>query len=157
MIRGAETLGIAFRGRLGHQRHAPTICWHLGRNKIVQINVTTRHGHINENTQERITTKAEKLLRFFERLTSIEVVIDLKDAHQPRVDVKVSAEHKHDFLSHDQADKVITAAESAIHKMEQQLRRYKEKVQERGRDPNARRVEVTDNDPGDTPDEMSEE
>jgi len=101
-----------------------------------------RHGHLNEATQERVTTKVEKLTRFFERLTAIEVVVDLKDKSKPRVDINVSAEHKHDFVAHDQADNVLTAVESAVHKMEQQLRRYKEKVQERGRDPNARRVEA---------------
>ena len=109
----------------------------------MQINVTMRHGHLNEETQERVTNKVEKLTRFFERLTAIEVVVDLKDTSKPRVDINVSAEHKHDFVAHDQADNVLTAVESAVHKMEQQLRRYKEKVQERGRDPNARRVEAT--------------
>ena len=107
----------------------------------MQINVTTRHGHLTETTQERLVAKAEKLVRFFERLTAIEVIVDLKDAAKPRVDIKVSAEHKHDFISHDQADNLLTAVESAVHKMEQQLRRYKEKVQTRGRDHNAKRQE----------------
>ncbi|MEM6799624.1 MAG: ribosome-associated translation inhibitor RaiA [Planctomycetota bacterium] len=107
----------------------------------MQINVTTRHGHLNDATQERLTSKAEKLVRIFERLTSIEVIVDLKDSSKPRVDLKVSAEHKHDFIAHDQAENLLTAVESAVHKMEQQLRRYKEKVQTRGRDPNAKRQE----------------
>lgn len=110
----------------------------------MQINVTTRHGHLTDANQEWVTGKAEKLLRLFERLTAIEVIVDLKDTHKPRVDIKVDAEHKHDFQSHDQADSLMSATESAVHKMEQQLRRYKEKVQERGRDPGARRVEASD-------------
>ena len=107
----------------------------------MQINVTTRHGHLNEATQEKITTKAEKLLKFFDRLTAIEVVVDLKDSHKPRVDVNVNAEHKHDFVSHDQGDNLIAVADSALHKMEQQLRRYKDKVQNRHRDAAGKRVE----------------
>lgn len=108
----------------------------------MQINITTRHGSLNDSTQEKVLSKVQKLPRFFDRLSSIEVIVDLKDAAKPRVDLKVSAEHKHDFLSHDQTDGLMTAVESAVHKMEQQLRRYKEKVQSRGRDPNARRQDV---------------
>ncbi|TWT30414.1 Ribosome hibernation promoting factor [Posidoniimonas corsicana] len=107
----------------------------------MQINVTTRHGHLNEATQEKLTAKAEKLQRFFERLSAIEIVVDLKDPHRPRVDVNVSAEHKHDFVSHDQGDNLIAVADSALHKMEEQLRRYKEKVQNRHRDASVKRLE----------------
>ncbi|TWT85503.1 ribosome hibernation promoting factor HPF [Posidoniimonas polymericola] len=107
----------------------------------MQINVTTRHGHLNEATQEKFVTKAEKLLRLFDRLSAIEVVVDLKDANKPRVDVNVSAEHKHDFVSHDQGDNLIAVFDSALHKMEQQLRRYKDKVQTRNRDASVKRIE----------------
>lgn len=108
----------------------------------MQINITMRHGHLSESSQERVLAKAEKLNRIFDRLTAIEVVVDLKDPAKPRVDINVSAEHKHDFVAHDQADNLLTALESAVHKMEQQLRRYKEKVQTRGRDPGPKRQEA---------------
>lgn len=107
----------------------------------MQINVTTRHGQLNETKQDKLTAKAEKLLRFFDRLTSIDVVVDLKDPDHPRVDVNVSAEHKHDFVAHDQSDNLLSAADAAFQKVEQQLRRYKEKVQARHRDPASKRLE----------------
>ncbi|MFV2045483.1 MAG: HPF/RaiA family ribosome-associated protein, partial [Anaerolineales bacterium] len=68
----------------------------------MQIQISTRHGHLNGSTQSRVESKAKKLLRIFDRLTSIEVIFDLKDSDNPRVDMKVSAEHKHDFVAHDQ-------------------------------------------------------
>jgi putative sigma-54 modulation protein len=113
----------------------------------VQIQVTTRHGHTSEATQEKVAAKAEKLLRFFERLTTVEMVIDLKDKDRPRVDIQVSAEHKHDFVAHDQADELMAAVDGAVHKMEHQLRKYKEKVQERHRDPDARRAATSEPEP----------
>ncbi len=119
----------------------------------MQINVTTRHGHLNESTQERLVSKVEKLIRFFERLTAIEVVVDLKDSSKPRVDINVSAEHKHDFVAHDEADNLLSAVESAVHKMEQQLRRYKEKVQTRGRAPGAKRQEALPEESSETTEE----
>ncbi len=107
----------------------------------MQTIVTTRHGELSESSRQVLVKKAEKLGRFFERLTAIEVVVDLKDEHRPRVDIKVSAEHKHDFIGHDQSENLLTALESAVQKVEQQLRKYKERVQTRARSPEARRWE----------------
>ena len=108
----------------------------------MQIQVTTRHGHLSEASQEKISAKAEKLTRIFERLTAIEVIVDLTDEATPRVDLKVSAEHKHDFVAHDQSDNLMGSLDTVIHRLEQQLRKYKEKVQERHRNNDGRRRET---------------
>ncbi len=100
----------------------------------MQVRVSTRHGHLSEASQEKITAKAEKLLRIFDRLTEIAIVVDLKDEQNPKVDIQVSAEHKHDFVASEQSTEMMAAVDNAIHKVEQQLRKYKEKVVERHRD-----------------------
>jgi ribosome hibernation promoting factor len=105
----------------------------------VQIELSTRHGHLSDASQQRIIAKAEKLLRIFDRLTSIELTIDLKDSEAPRVDAKVSAEHKHDFVAHDQSGSLIGSVDTVFRRLEQQLRKYKEKVQERHRSADNRR------------------
>lgn len=107
----------------------------------MQINLTTRHGQLSEANQEKLRAKAEKLHRFFERLTAIDAVIDLEDAARPKVDLSVSAEHKHDFKAHAESSSLASAFDTALQKIEQQLRKYKEKVQTRGRNPDARRHE----------------
>ncbi len=71
---------------------------------------------------------------------SIEVVVDFQDSNKPRVDVLVSAEHKHDFVSHDQSTNLMSSVEAAIHKVDQQVRKYKERVIENHRDPEAKRL-----------------
>ena len=110
----------------------------------MQVSISTRHGHLSEATQDKLRAKAEKLGRFFDRLMAIEIVVDLKDPAEPKVDVNVSAEHKHDFVAHEQADNLWAAVDAATSKIEQQLRKYKERVQERSRNPEARRTaEVT--------------
>ncbi|MEQ8849212.1 ribosome-associated translation inhibitor RaiA [Botrimarina sp.] len=106
----------------------------------MQIQVTARHGHLSEETQDKLKAKAEKLTRHFDRLTSIEVVVDLQDASKPKVDLLVSAEHKHDFRAHEQTPNLLTSMESAVHKMDQQLRKYKERIIENHRDPEAKRT-----------------
>ena len=95
----------------------------------MQISVSTRHGHLSEATQEKLRAKAEKLVRIFDRLMSIEIVVDLKDEAKPKVDLQVSAEHKHDFVAREVGPTPEAAADQCLHKIENQLRRYKEKSQ----------------------------
>jgi len=109
----------------------------------VQIQISTRHGQLSDVSREKITAKAEKLLRIFDRLTAIEVIVDLTDEAEPRVDLKVSAEHKHDFVAHDQSDNLMGSVDAVMHRLEQQLRKYKEKVQERHRGSEPKRRETT--------------
>lgn len=101
----------------------------------MQVEISARHGHLSEATKEKITAKMERLLRLFDRLLSIEVTVDLEHAESPTVDVRVSAEHKHDFVATEQADGLMAALDGVIHKLEQQLRKYKEKVQDHHRAP----------------------
>ena len=64
----------------------------------MQIKISTRHGHLSEPMQEKIREKVQRLERYFERLTAIEITIDLTQAELPLVNLNVSAEHKHDFV-----------------------------------------------------------
>jgi len=106
----------------------------------VQIRVATRHGHLSEASQEAIQAKAEKLTRLFDRLSSIEFVVDLKESATPHIDLKVSAEHKHDFVANHRSDNLMGSVEAVVQKMEQQLRKYKDKVQSRHRKPDSRHI-----------------
>lgn len=104
----------------------------------MQINISVRHGQLSEATRSRIHTKTEKLSRLFERLMAIDVTIDLEHADQPEVEILVSAEHKHDFSAKDKSESLMAAVDGAVHKIEQQLRKYKEKVQDRHRNSGSR-------------------
>lgn len=101
----------------------------------MQVEISARHGHLSEATKEKITAKMERLLRLFDRLLSIEVTVDLEHADTPTVDVRISAEHKHDFVATERADGLMAALDGVTHKLEQQLRKYKEKVQDHHRAP----------------------
>lgn len=98
----------------------------------MQVEITTRHGSINDEVRTHIREKSEKLLTYFERVTAIQVTVDF-EGERNRVEILVDAEHKHNFVSHDDGDTVIPTFDSAMHKMEQQIRKYKEKVQDHRR------------------------
>jgi putative sigma-54 modulation protein len=101
----------------------------------LQVNISARHGHLSEASQEKIRAKVDKLNHIFNRLTAIEVTVNLEHEETPQVDLRVSAEHKHDFAASDQSDSLMASIDNAVHKLEQQLRKYKEKIQNRGRTP----------------------
>lgn len=103
------------------------------------IKISVRHGHLNDNTQQFIRDKAEKLLHFFDRLTMIEVTVDLKK-DQKMVELLVQAEHKHDFVAHEHAPDVLAAVDLVVDKLGRQLSRYKEKIQDHRRTPSTGEV-----------------
>jgi putative sigma-54 modulation protein len=112
--------------------------------RIVQIKIAVRHGHLNEAVQQSIREKAEKLLHFFERLTLIEITVDLAATFEHKdvkmVEFVVQAEHKHDIIAREHHTELMVAVDMAMDKLEAQLRRYKQKVQDHRRTPSAGQV-----------------
>jgi putative sigma-54 modulation protein len=98
----------------------------------VQIKIAVRHGHLSDATQDFIREKVQKLLHIFQRLTMIEVTADQKELDW-LVELLVSAEHKHDFVARERHKDVLAAVDLVLDKLEGQLRRYKEKIQDHRR------------------------
>ena len=94
----------------------------------MQIEISTRHGGLNAEQQRYLHDKAEKLLKYFARLMAIEVAVD-HIKHAWEVEILVSAEHKHDFVARESGSTPEAAMDVCVHKIEHQLRRYKERVQ----------------------------
>jgi putative sigma-54 modulation protein len=105
----------------------------------VQIKISARHGHLSEATQQFIRDKAEKLLHFFERLMLIEVTVDLKEDAKS-VEFLLWAEHKHQFVAREHNKDILAAVDLVMNKLQGQLRRYKEQLQDRRRTPSAGEV-----------------
>ena len=95
----------------------------------MHIEISTRHGSLTPDEHKYLHDKAEKLLKYFDRLMTIEVEVDQRK-HDWLVEIFVSAEHKHDFVAREEASSPEAAMDRCVHKVEQQLRRYKERVQE---------------------------
>ena len=104
----------------------------------MQIQVSSRHGTLKPASHEYIVRKSEKLLTYFERVTAINVTVDFGDEkakeHRVKVEILVDAEHKHNFVAQEDEADVQAAFDLALHKMEQQIKKYKEKLQDHRRD-----------------------
>jgi len=105
----------------------------------VQIKISARHGHLSDDHQQFIREKAEKLTHIFERLTMIEVTVDLhKDVKT--VEFVAKAEHKHEFVARESHGELNAAVDLCLDKIQGQLRRYKEKIMDHRRTPSAGEV-----------------
>ena len=94
----------------------------------MEIKIATRHGHLSEPTRAKIMAKVGRLSRYLDRVTAIEVTVDLEHETTPEVEIRVDAEHKHDFIAREQSGDLWRSVDGAVQKLEQQLRKYKEKV-----------------------------
>jgi putative sigma-54 modulation protein len=94
----------------------------------VQVNVSARHGQLSAPDQELIREKAEKVRRIFDRINAIQVTVDFHRQDKPHVEINVSAEHTEDFVATAEATTVISALDAALQKIEQQVRKHKEKL-----------------------------
>jgi putative sigma-54 modulation protein len=99
----------------------------------VQVTIACRHGHISDEVREYLTRKCEKLLTYFERVTAIGVTVEFGNPHV-RTELLVNAEHKHNFVASELGDEVVGTFDRALQKMEQQIRRYKIRIQEHRHD-----------------------
>ena len=95
----------------------------------MQIEISTRHGNISEQTQDLIRSKVDKLNRYFERLTAIRVTVDLETAGVPVVDLLVSMGNANDFTASHAGGDLFGSVDQVVHKVEQQLRKHKAKIQ----------------------------
>ena len=96
----------------------------------MQINVSARHGHLSPVSQEKIVAKVSRLQRYFSQITSLNVTVDFANTSLPAVEIIASAEHFHELVSHETAANLWRSVDGAVQKLEQQLRKHKEKVRD---------------------------
>ena len=109
----------------------------------MQISISARHGHLSTDTQDKIREKVEKLRKFYGRMTAIEVTVNLQHREALDVEVRISVEHAGEFIASDTAGELFVALDHVLHKLEQQLRKHKEKIQTGHRQPGRKQIETT--------------
>jgi len=100
---------------------------------VMQITISTRHGDVSDATKEKIAQKIEKFQRFFDRLVSVDVTVDLDKADEPNIEVAVRSEKRQDFVASYRSNDLFGAVDQVIGKLEQQIKKHKEKLKERGK------------------------
>ncbi|MBO5436881.1 MAG: ribosome-associated translation inhibitor RaiA [Thermoguttaceae bacterium] len=94
----------------------------------MQITFSVRRGTLSTATSEKIQAKIEKLNRFYDRISSVEVMADLESKDFPELTLLLKTEPKKEFVVQAQAGDLLTSLDEALKKMEQQLKKFKEKL-----------------------------
>ena len=97
----------------------------------MNVTISTRHGSVSEQTQAHLESKVEKLGRNFETVTGVEILIDLANRDKPNLNVTVKQKNAPDALATIENTELLTAMDSALDKLEQQLRKTKGKKLDR--------------------------
>ncbi len=100
----------------------------------MQIKISARHGNLTDEVQQFIRDKANKLLHLFDRIMMIDVTVDLS-SEDKLVEFLVSLEHKHNMVARERNKDILAAVDQVMDKLQQQLRKYKEKIQDHRRTP----------------------
>ncbi len=100
----------------------------------MEMIVTGRHIEVTAPIREHVESKASKLPRYFDRVTSIEVIIDKAERGQ-KVEVIVHAEGTTPFIVNITGDDLYHCIDEAVDKLERQLTDHKEKLRNRKHPP----------------------
>ncbi len=106
----------------------------------MQVKVSGRHMGVSDALKAYCEEKAERLVRFYDRIQSIEVIVDGNNgmhaveviAHVAGSDPCVATERQADAYA---------AVDLVVDKVEEQLRRHKEKVRNRKHPPGSNEPE----------------
>ena len=96
----------------------------------MQVNVTSRHMTVNDATRDYCTQKAERLVRFYDRIRSIDVILD---GHEGRhsAEMIVHTDGTHPFVASEEHEDLHAAVALLLDKVERQIRRHKERLRNR--------------------------
>ena len=96
----------------------------------MQITITGRHVDVPDEIKEYSHKKAEKLLRFYDRIQAIDVLWD-HEGEQFSVEMIVNAGSRHTFISREVGPDAVRLIDQAVDKLERQLTKHKEKSRNR--------------------------
>jgi putative sigma-54 modulation protein len=110
----------------------------------MQISVTGRHMGISDALKQYCEEKVDRLPRIFDRIQSIEVVLDGKDGDHSAEVIVHAAGAPQPFVAHQNDADAFAAVDLMMDKVAEQLRRYKEKHRNRKHPPRMPEVPPTE-------------
>ena len=108
----------------------------------MQITVTGRHMGISESLKDYCREKSERLVRFYDRIQLIEVVLDGNNGHHT-AEMIVHSEGAQPFVAKEDHEDAYAAVDLMLDKIERQIRRHKEKLRNRKHPPKPAEPETT--------------
>ncbi|MFO1051370.1 MAG: ribosome-associated translation inhibitor RaiA [Planctomycetota bacterium] len=102
----------------------------MSRHENPQIDFVNRHGHISDRMSEHATKKVQKLVRYNDQISRIEVIVD-GPHDSPEVEVIVHVDNHDPIVARDRNEHFSAAIDGIVEKLEKQLIKAKEKLKDR--------------------------
>lgn len=94
------------------------------------VTVSSRHMEVTPPLKAYAEQKANKLIKYYDRIQEIEVVLDNgKDGSS--VEMIVNAEHRNMFIARHDSEDAYACIDGCIAKLERQLTEHKDKIRNR--------------------------
>jgi len=102
----------------------------------LQIEVSARHDSITEAMKAYAEKKAQRTLKYYDRIQSIHVILDV-DGDSRACEMIARLEHTHDIVSTARDPDMRAAVDQAADRLDRQISEHKDRVRNRkGRGPN---------------------
>ena len=92
----------------------------------MSVQITSRHVEVGDDTRHRISSKADKLRRFFDRIKDVDVVIGQEKFHQV-VEVVLHCDGVK-IKAQEANEELLTALDRVFEKVERQIKKYKQRL-----------------------------
>lgn len=96
----------------------------------MKVSVESRHMAMTAAMRQYAQEKAEKLPRYYDGLRSVNVTLDM-EAGLFAVEMVASGKRKRVFVAHHRGDDMYACVDQCCHKLEEQIRRHKDRVRDR--------------------------
>jgi putative sigma-54 modulation protein len=98
----------------------------------MNLNITGHHVDVTPAIREYVTTKLDKVIRHFDNVTSVGVILSVEKLRQ-KAEVTVHVRGKDIYVESEDAD-MYAAIDALIDKLDRQVLKYKDKTSDHGHD-----------------------
>lgn len=91
------------------------------------FNITGKHIDITDALKAHAEEKTSKLPKFFNSINQVDVILDGIERGKLSVEIIARAEHSNVFVVTETGDDAYACIDLAVHKLERQIKRKKEK------------------------------
>jgi len=95
----------------------------------MQVKITGRHVSVTEEMKAYAREKTEKLVRFFDRIQEVRVVLDM-EGERYTAEAIADVELADDLVARETGQDIYAAIDTVSDKLERQLRKHKERLKE---------------------------
>ena len=93
----------------------------------MHFTISGKHIDITDAIRTHAEDKTSKLPRYYNSINRVEVIIDGSDGPGPSVEIIAGGEHSNVFIAKESGVDTYACIDEAVHKIERQLRRKKER------------------------------